>query len=125
MPRIRIKPIREAPAPGDGFRVLVDRIWPRGISKERAALDLWAKDIAPSTGLRKWFGHDPARWDEFRARYRAELEPRRAELRTLLDQSGGRPLTLLFAAHDTVHNQAVVLKTVLDELDRQEPSAPL
>lgn len=114
MPRIAIKRIYDAPAQEDGFRVLVDRVWPRGVSKKDAAIDLWAKDIGPSTELRKWFNHDPARWPEFRKRYQGELTDRIADLRQLLKECGRRPMTLLFSAKDTEHNQAVVLKDVLE-----------
>jgi len=96
--------------------VLVDRIWPRGLSKQRAAVLSWAKDVAPSEELRRWFNHDPARWEEFCHRYREELDGRQPALEDLLAPSRGRPLTLLFAARDTAHNQAVVLKEVLEEI---------
>jgi len=116
MRRIRIKRIYDEAAGDDGFRVLVDRIWPRGVSRDDAAIDHWAKDIAPSPALRKWFGHDPARWDGFQKRYREELKARDAALRDLIRQCGARPMTLLFAARDREHNQAVVLKDVLGAL---------
>jgi uncharacterized protein YeaO (DUF488 family) len=111
--RIEIKRIYDPPSDQDGFRVLVDRIWPRGISKKDAAIDHWAKDMAPSTALRKWFDHDPAKWKEFRRRYQDELESRASELHHLLQDCGDRRMTLLFSAKDTEHNQAVVLKEVL------------
>lgn len=110
---LRIKRVYEPAEPGDGARVLVDRVWPRGVTREAAALTLWLKDVAPSTALRKWFGHEPARWDEFRRRYHAELEQDQdalAELREL--RSKGR-VTLLYGAHDTEHNQAVALRDYL------------
>jgi uncharacterized protein YeaO (DUF488 family) len=113
MAQVRVKRIYEPPARSDGFRVLVDRVWPRGISKEAAALDLWMKALAPSTQLRKWFDHDVARWDGFRERYRAELQEHARELDELRAHLAKRPLTLLFGARDTEHNQAVVLKDVL------------
>lgn len=113
MARIQIKRIYDPPAPSDGFRVLVDRIWPRGVSKNAAALDLWMKTVAPSSDLRKWFNHDPERWSEFRKRYRAELRHHDAELDELKSHAAKRPLTLLFGAKDSEHNQAVVLKEVL------------
>ncbi|HWW63355.1 MAG TPA: DUF488 domain-containing protein [Sphingomonadaceae bacterium] len=115
MADIRIKRVYEPPAKGDGARILVDRIWPRGLSKEKAQLTLWLKEIAPSTGLRKWFGHDPARWAEFQRRYRLELEANGAavgELREVLKQG---PATLLYGAHDEAHNQAVALADWLHE----------
>jgi uncharacterized protein YeaO (DUF488 family) len=113
MAQIRLKRIYDPPEKSDGFRVLVDRIWPRGVRKEAAALDLWMKAIAPSTSLRKWFGHDPARWDDFRKRYRAELRKHAPELDELRAHAAKRRLTLLFGARDSEHNQAVVLKDVL------------
>lgn len=116
MSNIAIKRIYESASKDDGFRVLVDRIWPRGVSKADAAVDLWAKDLAPSTGLRKWFGHDPAKWTEFKDRYRKELEDRGPALDDLVDKAGDGPMTLLYGAKDTEHNQAVVLKEVLGGL---------
>ncbi|TPN40918.1 DUF488 domain-containing protein [Mesorhizobium sp. B2-3-3] len=106
---IKVKRVYETPEPGDGQRVLVDRIWPRGVSKQDAALTQWLKDIAPSDELRKWFGHEPARWEEFQKRYRVELDGNDqavAELRALLGK--GR-VTLLYGAHDEAHNNAVAL----------------
>ena len=97
----------------DGARVLVDRLWPRGVSKDDAALDQWMKDIAPSTELRKWFGHDPARWEEFRSRYSEELHQNAALLSRLRSFARQRPLTLIYSAHDEIHNDAVVLRAVL------------
>lgn len=112
-PVIRVKRIY-APASGeDGTRVLVDRLWPRGISKARAALALWCRDAAPSTELRRWFGHDPDRWAAFRERYRAELRANDAALSSLRDVIRRGPVTLLYAARDEAHNEAVVLRDVL------------
>jgi uncharacterized protein YeaO (DUF488 family) len=114
----QIKRAYEPAASGDGFRVLVDKLWPRGLSKEDAAVDEWLKEIAPSAELRKWFGHDPKRWAEFRARYRQELRSaeRSAALARLHDLARTRgPVTLLFAARDTTHNHASVLLEVLNE----------
>lgn len=112
--RIAIKRVYLPPDKGDGQRVLVDRLWPRGVSKHDAAVDVWLKEIAPSAKLRKWFGHDPAKWDEFRKRYRAELadndEPI-AQLRALIEE--GR-VTLLYGAHDEEHNQARVLLELME-----------
>lgn len=116
MPEFRIKRVYDAPAPEDGFRVLVDRIWPRGISKDAAAVELWAKEIAPSTELRRWFGHDPARWGEFRRRYLAELDGQHERLEAMRKQAGGRRLTLVYSARDQIQNQAVVLRDVLEGL---------
>ncbi len=112
---IALKRAYDPPARGDGYRVLVDRLWPRGISKEALALDAWAKDLAPSTALRRWFGHDPARWDAFRTRYRAELAAAGAGERIVAIVAQARParrLTLLFAARDVEHNEAVVLRAL-------------
>jgi uncharacterized protein YeaO (DUF488 family) len=113
MGRFQIKRVYEAPEASDGFRVLVDRLWPRGMAKERAALNLWMKDIAPSTELRRWFGHDPKRWKEFETRYRAELKERDADLAQLRSQARKGTVTLLFGARDIEHNEAVVLRNVL------------
>ncbi len=113
MPVVRIKRIYDAPARTDGLRVLVDRVWPRGITKKAAALDLWVKEVAPSTELRKWFNHDPQRWMDFRLRYRRELRKHRKELEELRAQAAKRRVTLLFGARDTEHNQAVVLREAL------------
>lgn len=115
MARIRIKRAYEAPVASDGVRVLVDRLWPRGLARDLARIDHWLKDVAPSSELRKWFGHDPERWPEFRKRYRAELKADAeavAELRALA--KGAKTLTLVFAAKDEVHNNAMVLKELLD-----------
>ena len=110
---IKLKRAYEPPAPDDGTRILIDRLWPRGVKKAEAAIDEWMKDIAPSTELRKWFGHDPARWQEFRRRYQSEIRQHPNEfdrLRTLAQQ--GR-ITLVFSANDEAHNDAVVLKDLL------------
>jgi uncharacterized protein YeaO (DUF488 family) len=113
MGRIQVKRVYDVPDASDGFRVLVDRLWPRGVAKQRAALDLWMKDVAPSTELRRWFGHDPKRWKEFQTRYRAELKQHDAELAELRSRARKGTVTLLFAARDVEHNEAVVLKKVL------------
>lgn len=110
--RITIKRVYEAATPDDGFRVLVDRLWPRGLSKATAHINLWAREVAPSKELRQWFGHDPARWDEFQRRYAQELgQPEQAAALTALRQAlvAHRRVTLLFAAHDESHNNAVAL----------------
>lgn len=114
MPEISIKRIYEAASADDGFRVLVDRVWPRGVTRDAAAVDLWMKDIAPSTELRKWFGHDPVRWEEFCSRYFAELEHLPALIEQLRGQARKGRLTLVYSARDEAHNQAVVLKQALD-----------
>ena len=110
---IRLKRAYERPAPADGTRILVDRLWPRGVSKAAAAIDRWVKEIAPSTTLRKWFGHDPARWPEFRRRYAAELREHADELASLRNQARRGPITLIYSAHDEAHNDAVVLRSIL------------
>jgi len=111
--RIRIKRVYEAPDAADGQRVLVDRLWPRGISKDKAQLQQWMKEIAPSTELRTWFGHDPDKWEEFRRRYGEELRAKTELLAALRELARTAPLTLVYSAHDELHNQAVVLREVL------------
>ena len=110
---LRLKRVYELAAPDDGVRILVDRLWPRGLSKEKAAVDDWLKDVAPSAELRKWFGHDPNRWPEFRRRYLAELRKSGALLEQICDLASRGKVTLLFGAHDEEHNDAVVLREVL------------
>ena len=107
---LRIKRVYDPPAKADGHRVLVDRIWPRGLSKEAAQVDEWPKDIAPSTALRKWFGHAPEKWKEFLRRYHRELDANSSAVVTLRTLVRGRRVTLLFAARDVEHNNAVALK---------------
>jgi uncharacterized protein YeaO (DUF488 family) len=114
-PRIRVKRIYDPAARGDGFRVLVDRLWPRGLRKDRVQIDAWQRELAPSPALRKWFGHQVPRWAEFRTRYRAELHDRESDLEALRHRAEQQPLTLLHAARDTAHNHALVLKEVLEE----------
>jgi uncharacterized protein YeaO (DUF488 family) len=118
MSAVRVKRVYDPPTPEDGVRILVDRLWPRGVKREEAKVDLWLKDIAPSADLRRWFGHDPARWPGFRDRYRAELagNPALDELLALVAE--GRQVTLLFAAKDTEHNNAVVLQAVCGGVSR-------
>ncbi|MBY0562346.1 DUF488 domain-containing protein [Hyphomicrobium sp.] len=110
---LRLKRAYEPPESSDGVRILVDRLWPRGVSKEKASLDEWEKDIAPSTELRKWFGHDPARWAEFQRRYRAELREQADILKHIRSLAKSHTVTLVYSAHDEEHNDAVVLKDVL------------
>lgn len=110
---VRIKRAYEAPSPDDGTRVLVDRLWPRGVKKADAGISQWMKEIAPSNELRKWFGHDPERWEEFRRRYKAELAQKRELVGQLRQLAGRGPLTLVYSAHDEAHNQAVVLRETL------------
>ncbi len=112
MNEIRLKRAYDPAEPGDGLRILVDRLWPRGLRREAAKVDEWIKDAAPSTELRRWFGHDPAKWPEFRKRYEAELahNPALAALRALVRDNGR--VTLLFGARDVEHNNAVVLRAL-------------
>jgi uncharacterized protein YeaO (DUF488 family) len=111
---IRVKRAYESAAKSDGRRVLVERLWPRGVSKARLRLDEWAKDVAPSAALRRWFGHDPERWAEFRSRYYAELRAHRAAWQPLLTAARRGRVTLIYAAHDVAHNGAVALRAFLD-----------
>jgi len=112
---IRIKRIYEEASGDDGLRVLVDRLWPRGISKEEANLDRWEKDLAPTNELRKWFGHDPERWEEFLRRYRVEVEGKEELLAQLRKEATAGTVTLLYAAKDEAHNNAVALKRYIEE----------
>ena len=118
-PRIRLRRAYEDPSPDDGYRVLVDRVWPRGRTKQELRLDAWARNLAPSTELRRWFGHDPARWQEFQARYHQELaDPERAQALDALAAEAARVgrVTLVYGARDREHNQAQV---IADELARR------
>ena len=110
---IRLKRAYEPPATGDGTRILVDRLWPRGVKKAAAAIDMWAKDIAPSAELRRWFGHETNRWEEFRRRYVAELEQKPDLIDELRALARKGQITLVFGAHDQTHNDAVVLRMVI------------
>ena len=116
---VRLKRVYEKPARDDGLRVLVDRLWPRGLSRAQVGADLWLKDVAPTPGLRRWFGHEASRWKRFRQRYRAQLARQPDALRVLKDLRRRGPVTLLFAAHDEAHNHAVVLRETLDSSRRQ------
>jgi uncharacterized protein YeaO (DUF488 family) len=109
---VRIKRIYDEAATDDGYRVLIDHVWPRGVSRDRARLDEWARDLAPSDDLRRWFAHDPAKFSEFRARYREELTGRDA-LRDLAARVASGPVTILYAARDRAHNNAVVVAELL------------
>ena len=110
---VKLKRAYEPAVEGDGLRILVDRLWPRGVSKAEAALDQWEKDISPSTALRKWFGHDPARWQEFRSRYVAEVRQHPEPLSRLRTLARKSLITLVYSAHDEVHNDAVVLRDIV------------
>ena len=120
---IQVKRAYEPPSPEDGTRILVDRLWPRGLSKAGAAIDHWFKDIAPSSPLRKWFGHRPERWDEFRHRYEAELRQRPDMLDQVRALAAAGPVTLVFAAHDETHNNAEALREVLLKEGTSAPQA--
>lgn len=113
--RIWIRRAYDEPTRNDGTRVLVDRLWPRGLSKERADVDWWCREVAPSDDLRRWFGHDPARWQEFRQRYRDELRGNDDLVEQLLERARSGRITLVHAARDREHNDAVVLREVLEE----------
>jgi len=110
---IRIKRVYEKPSKEDGIRILVERLWPRGLTKEKAGIDLWLKEIAPSDGLRKWYGHDPAKWGEFQKRYEAELKKKKEPLDQLRQKINEGNVTFVYAARDEVHNSTVVLKRFL------------
>lgn len=112
-PKVRLKRAYEPPEEKDGTRILVDRLWPRGVSKAKARLDEWMKDIAPSAELREWFGHDPERWGEFRRRYRAELAEQAEKLTDLRRRARETPITLVYAAEDGEHNHALVLRDAI------------
>lgn len=111
--RVDIKRVYDPPAAGDGYRVLVDRLWPRGLTKEAAAVDLWLRDIAPSTELRQWFHHEAQNWTEFRRRYERELRDNTDAVAQLRELVRTRPVTLVYGAKDAEHNQAVVLRDFL------------
>lgn len=121
-PAIHVKRIYDPPCADDGARILVDRLWPRGVSKQAAALTLWFKDIAPTTELRVWFGHDPENWQEFKNRYRAELQGNRPAVEKLLDFLKEGSVTLLYAAHDPTHNHALVLADYLHHYVQSQPA---
>jgi uncharacterized protein YeaO (DUF488 family) len=110
---IKLKRVYESPSRKDGLRVLVERLWPRGLTKEREAVDLWLKDVAPSPELRKWFGHDPARWEQFQERYRQELREKKDAVHLLRQKGKDGTVTLVYAARDEDHNGALALKQFL------------
>jgi uncharacterized protein YeaO (DUF488 family) len=117
--QVALKRAYDPPARGDGRRVLVDRIWPRGIARDDLRIDAWLKELAPSTSLRKWFGHDPNKWEEFKERYARELEERPDALAQLIGMAKAGRLTLVFGARDTEHNNAVALKEYLERLTKR------
>lgn len=111
---IKVKRVYESADPTDGTRILVERLWPRGMRKEDLTLDAWVKDVAPSTDLRRWFGHDPAKWEEFRRHYFAELDAHIAAWQPIIEAASKGNVTLLYSARDTEHNNAIALKEYLD-----------
>lgn len=113
--KVQIKRVYEEPEKEDGYRILVDRVWPRGMTKEKASIDLWLKEIGPTTELRKWFGHDPDRWTEFEKRYKKELKNNKEVLAELKKQVKESKVTLIYSAKDEEHNQAVVIRKYLSE----------
>jgi uncharacterized protein YeaO (DUF488 family) len=117
--KIELKRAYDAPAKADGYRILVDRLWPRGLTKAKARIDLWLKEIAPSTELRKWFGHDPKKWKGFGARYRRELKNHLEQLALIKDKAKKGPVTLIYAARDEEHNEAVVLRQFLEHASKE------
>ena len=110
---VKLKRAYDHPAEEDGTRILVDRLWPRGVKKEKAAINQWVKEIAPSTELRKWFGHEPGRWQEFQRRYAIELQEHADLLENLRKLARQGPITLVYSAHDELHNDAIVLRDIL------------
>lgn len=112
--KFKIKRVYEKSDKKDGIRILVDRLWPRGLTKEKAGIDLWVKEVAPSTGLRKWFNHDPDKWKEFQKRYRQELKNNKELIAILKEQAKKRVVTFVYGAKDERHNEAIVLKEWLD-----------
>ena len=123
-PRLAIKRAYAAPDQGDGTRILVDRLWPRGLKKEKAHIDWWLRDIAPSAALRKWFAHDPEKWREFQKRYRAELRHNRLQVAALKKELAKGPVTLIYGAKDEEHNDAVVLLRFLESAIGVRARAP-
>ena len=113
---IKVKRVYDEPLEEDGLRILVDRLWPRGISKKDAKVDLWINEVAPSTDLRKWFNHEDIKWQEFREKYFLELKERKEEIKQLTELKGQQDLTLLFSAKNQEHNNAVALKEYLEEV---------
>lgn len=124
--KFTVKRVYNNPAKKDGLRILVDRLWPRGLSKEKARIDYWPKDIAPSNELRKWYGHDPDKWKEFRQRYFRELDENAGAVSELLETIGNKPATLVFGSKEIEFNNAVALKEYLekDAPDRQRKQIP-
>lgn len=117
MSEIKIKRAYEDVSKQDGYRILVDRLWPRGVTKERAQIDEWVKEVAPSTELRKWFHHDPTQWEEFEKRYRKELADKREALHKIAKRAKEGTVTLIYSAKDEEHNQAIVLKSLIEAIN--------
>jgi len=113
---IKLRRVYDKPKASDGVRILVERLWPRGLSKKNAKVDVWLKNIAPSTELRKWFSHDPAKWEEFRARYFKELNKNREAVKKLLDTTEGSDVTFVYASREKEYNSAAALKDYIEKL---------
>ena len=113
--KIFLKRIYDPPSPSDGIRIMVERLWPRGMAKAQAQVDHWWKDLAPSPELRQWFGHDPQRWPEFKSHYYGELDAKKSKIRILVNSVGMGPVTFLFASRETTYNNAVALKEYLEK----------
>lgn len=113
---IKLKRVYDKPEAGDGFRILVERLWPRGLSKKDAHVDMWLKDIAPSAGLRKWFSHDPSKWEEFRRRYYLELDQNRDAVNELLEITEGSDATFVYGSREKEYNSALALKSYIEKL---------
>jgi uncharacterized protein YeaO (DUF488 family) len=112
--RVQIKRVYDAPTPADGRRILVDRLWPRGLTKEKAKIEYWAKDVSPSNELRKWYGHEPGKWEEFKKRYFTELGENKAAVDELLEQMGKGPVTFVYSSTERAINNAEALKIYLE-----------
>jgi len=119
--KLKIKRVYEKPEKEDGTRILVDRLWPRGLTKEKAAIDLWLKEVAPSTALRKWFSHDPAKWPTFKQKYRQEIKENKSQVAILKEQLMKGAVTLVYGAKDEEHNEALVLKEWLQRKPSESP----
>lgn len=116
---IQVKRVYDPPERSDGKRILVDRLWPRGLSKDKARVDLWMKEVAPSKGLRTWYGHDPGKWNDFRERYFVELDANPLAVQELLDHAQAGQVTFVFSAREHTLNNAEALKEYIDEMDRK------
>ncbi|MCB5187193.1 DUF488 domain-containing protein [Methylobacillus caricis] len=121
---ILLKRAYEPPAPIDGFRILVDRLWPRGVAKSSARIDLWLKEVAPTTSLRKWFGHDPSKWAEFQTHYYAELALNPDPVAKIIELANKKVITLIYGARDTEYNHAIVLKSYVEKTRKHSQNPP-